>query len=209
LQDDDASSGRPSKLEIRTDIHGDTVVQGLVAVEVKSFEEVEQIWEECIAEKARRIDEQGLDHRQYDASSHVIATLRVKSMNITTGVGTIGKIQFVDMAAAYLIPRGASQDNEVNLLVNPSNWRFANRSIETFSECMEARMQFERSVPYRNSTVTHLLRDSLEGDTKVLVIACVSCDPKDINETVATLKFASRMRRVTIGKATKHLLCPN
>jgi kinesin family member C2/C3 len=209
LQDDDASSGRPSKLEIRTDIHGDTVVQGLVAVEVKSFEEVERIWEECIAVKARRIDEQGLDHRQYDASSHVIATLRVKSTNITTGVGTIGKIQFVDMAAADLIPRRASQDNEVNLLMNPSNWRFANRSIETFSECMDARMQFERSVPYRNSTITHLLRDSLEGDTKVLVIACVSCDPKDINETVATLKFASRMRRVTIGKATKHLLCPN
>lgn len=205
--DDDASSGKPSKLEIRTDIHGDTVVQGLVAVEVKSFNDVTCIWKECLEVKARRLQEQGLDEELYDASSHVIATLRVKSLNIATGIGTIGKIQFVDMAAADTVPRrSSSQDAEVNSFANQSDWRFVNRSLETLSECVEARMQYDRSVPYRNSTLTHLLRDSLEGDTKVLLIACVSSDPKDIDESVATLKFASRMRRVTIGKATKHTL---
>jgi kinesin family member C2/C3 len=208
-QDDDASSGRPSKLEIRTDIHGDTVIQGLVAVEVKSFEEVTRIWEECLEAKTRRLEEQGLDQRQYDASCHVIATLRVKSSNIATGIGSLGKIQFADLAAADIVPRRSAQEVEVNSAANHNEWRFANRSLETLSECIEAKIQFDRSVPYRNSTLTHLLRDSLEADSKVLLIACVSSDPKDIEETIATLKFASRIRRVTIGKATKHTLSPS
>lgn len=207
--DDDASSGRPSKLEIRTDLHGDTVIQGLVSVEVKSYDEVTRIWEECLEAKARRLIEQGLDQRQYDSSCHVIATLRVKSSNIVTGIGSFGKIQFADLAAADIVPRHSAHDVEVNSFANQSDWRFVHRSLETLSECVEARMQFDRSVPYRNSTLTHLLRDSLEGDTKVLVIACVSSDPKDIEETMATLKFVSRMRRVTIGKATKHSLNPS
>ena len=213
--EDDASSGKPSKLEIRTDIHGETVVQGLVSLEVNSFEEVCQIWEECLVTRARRMEEQGLDSKQFDSSSHVIATLKVSSANIATGVGTVGKIQFADLAGADLVRRRtgstsgskSSQDAaESGSVGTQSEWRFANRSLETLSECVEARIQYHRSVPYRNSTLTHLLRDSLESDTKVLVIACVSSEPKDMVETASILKLASRMRRVTIGKATKHVL---
>ena len=90
--------------------------------------------------------------------------------------------------------------------MNQNDWKFANRSLETLCECIEARMQFDRNVPYRNSTLTHLLRDSLEADTKVILFACISTDPTQVNETVAVLKFASQLRRVIIGKATKHTL---
>ena len=52
-------------------------------------------------------------------------------------------------------------------------------------------------VPYRNSTLTWLLKDSLEtGKSFVTMLACVS--PCDVHhdETVATLKYAERARRV-------------
>jgi kinesin family protein C2/C3 len=203
--EDDASSSRPSKLEIRTDIHGETVVQGLVAVEVESFEDVCQTWEECLEARRKRIEEQGMDLKTYNSSCHVIATLKVTSANIATGSGTIGKIQFADLASADIIPRRPITDADQSSAGSIQNeWQFANRSLETFSECVEARLQFDRSVPYRNSTLTHLLRDSLEHDTKTLLIACISTDPNDIPETIATLKFASRLRRVNVGKATKH-----
>jgi Kinesin motor domain len=220
---DDTSSGRPSKLEIRTDIHGDTVIQGLVTVEVNNIEDVLRLWHECLSVKARRLEEQGVDVKQYDAANHVIATLRVKSSNIATGTGTIGKIQFVDLAAADIIPREShaspSQQvtesiadinndftNTTTSFMNHNDWKFANRSLDTFCECIEARMQFDRNVPYRNSTLTHLLRDSLESDTKVLLFACVSSDPNHVHETIPVLKFAAQLRRVIIGKATKHTL---
>jgi kinesin family protein C2/C3 len=213
--DDDASSGKLTKLEIRTDLHGDTAVHGVLSVDVESFDEACKIWDECLEGRETRLAEQGLDAAEYEASSHVIATIKVMSANIATGQGSIGRIQFVDLAGADLVPRrGGKQvapsapDSLLSGVGNTNEWKYKNRSLETLNEVVTARSQFVRSVPYRNSTLTHLLRDSLEADTKVLLLACVSSDPKDMQETASTLRFASRMRRVTIGKATKHTVSP-
>jgi hypothetical protein len=214
-KDDDASSGKQTKLEIRTDLHGETVVQGLIAVEVSSFEEVCEIWNECIRHRRQRLVEQGLDPIPYEAASHTIATLKAVSSNIATGIGSIGKIQFVDLGGADLLPRTfdsaapkPQQSVFASVTGDKSEWKFANRSLETLNEVVVARSEFTRSVPYRNSTLTHLLMDSLEHDTKVIVFACVSSDPKDAQETAVTLRFASRLSKVTIGKATKHTVTP-
>lgn len=76
--------------------------------------------------------------------------------------------------------------------------------MATFSEVITARSQFQRKVPYRNATITHLLSDSLEADTKVVLVACVSSDLQDLQETACALKFAQTVRKVIVGKATKH-----
>jgi hypothetical protein len=51
-------------------------------------------------------------------------------------------------------------------------------------------------VPYRDSKLTRLLQDSLGGNSKTVMIACIS--PADINfeETLNTLKYASRTRGI-------------
>ncbi|CAN8254809.1 unnamed protein product [Cochlearia groenlandica] len=51
-------------------------------------------------------------------------------------------------------------------------------------------------VPYRDSKLTRLLQDSLGGNSKTFMIACIS--PADINaeETLNTLKYANRARNI-------------
>jgi hypothetical protein len=51
-------------------------------------------------------------------------------------------------------------------------------------------------VPYRDSKLTRILQDSLGGNSRTVMIACVS--PADINfdETLNTLKYASRARNI-------------
>lgn len=210
---DESASTRMTKLEIRTDIHGDTVVQGLVSVVVNSFEDLISIWTDALTVRAQRILEQGIDIGEYEVASHVVATVQVTSTSIATGHGTSGKLQFFDLAGANLIPRQnvpykSTDDSVLASAPIHADWRFANRSLETLSEVVEARAQYSRSVPYRNSTITHLLRDSLEADTKVILFACISGDPEDLKETVATLHLASRMRQVNVGKATRHTISP-
>jgi hypothetical protein len=56
---------------------------------------------------------------------------------------------------------------------NEDKIHFCNKSIDALNDVVNARCQFDRSVPYRNSTLTHLLRDSLEADAKVLLLCCV------------------------------------
>jgi kinesin family protein C2/C3 len=107
--DDDASSGKLTKLEIRTDLHGDTAVHGVLSVDVESFDEACKIWDECLEGRETRLAEQGLDAAEYEASSHVIATIKIMSANIATGQGSVGRIQFVDLAGADLVPRRGSK----------------------------------------------------------------------------------------------------
>lgn len=54
-------------------------------------------------------------------------------------------------------------------------------------------------VPYRDSTLTKLLQNSLGGNAKTIMIAAVS--PADINydETVSTLRYADRAKQVSTG----------
>jgi hypothetical protein len=53
-----------------------------------------------------------------------------------------------------------------------------------------------RHIPYRDSKLTRLLQDSLGGNARTLMIACVS--PADVNfeESMNTLKYASRARAI-------------
>src|ERR1044072_3473159 len=51
-------------------------------------------------------------------------------------------------------------------------------------------------IPYRDSKLTRLLKDSLGGNAQTLMIACVSPAEFNLNETVNTLKYANRDRNI-------------
>jgi hypothetical protein len=206
-------SSKPTKLEIKINHNGETIVAGLLSIEVSSFEEVQEIWEACLCKRASRLAEQGVDFAEHEANSHVIATLKIASKNTSTGIGSTGKIQFVDLASSNVTQRRPTTPKKASIpeamfagVGNNKEWKFINKSMTTLSEVVHARSQYSRSVPYRNSTLTHLLSDSLEADTKVVMVACISSDLKDLQETACTLRFSQKMRKIIVGKATKHTL---
>lgn len=53
-----------------------------------------------------------------------------------------------------------------------------------------------RHVPYRDSKLTRLLEDSLGGNCKTTMLAMISPAPEALLETLSTLKFATRAKRV-------------
>jgi kinesin family protein C2/C3 len=180
-----------------------------MAIPVKTMKDVHNLWEECLSQRAARLMEQGADFQEYEATSHVIVTVNVISTNIATGVGTVGKIQFVDLAGSDLVPKrpvvggakGSKNTASDGLLAgvgNNSEWKFANKSLATLSDVVSARCQFMRSVPYRNSTLTHLLRDSIEADTKVLLVVCVSSDPKNLQVSPQFMQCADYPNSVSV-----------
>lgn len=210
-----ASSESRSKLEIRTNNEGDTIVQGQVSVPVRSFADVLHVWKQSMSLRAKIIKDEGLPTEAHDSSRHLIATIEIISTNLTTGIGTYGKLQCVDLAASDVTQRRESNgarskltgmDNILASLVDNSEWKFVNKSISTLADVVDARVNFSRNPPYRNSTITHLLRDALESDTKTLLLVCVKSDPKDIQDTANSLRLASKIRKVVIGKATKRFL---
>lgn len=51
-------------------------------------------------------------------------------------------------------------------------------------------------VPYRDSKLTRLLQDSLGGNSHTLMIACVSPADSNMEETINTLRYADRARKI-------------
>ncbi len=51
-------------------------------------------------------------------------------------------------------------------------------------------------IPYRDSKLTRLLQDSLGGNTKTVMIANVGPSGYNYDETVSTLKYASRAKNI-------------
>lgn len=49
-------------------------------------------------------------------------------------------------------------------------------------------------VPYRDSVLTWLLKDSLGGNSKTAMVACIS--PTDYDETLSTLRYADQAKRI-------------
>ena len=60
-------------------------------------------------------------------------------------------------------------------------------------------------IPYRNSKLTHLLSDSLGGNSKVVMMVNISPAVYNEGETVCSLNFASRCRNVELGQARKNV----
>ena len=51
-------------------------------------------------------------------------------------------------------------------------------------------------IPYRNSKLTRLLQDSLGGNTKTVMIAAISPADYNFEETLSTLRYASRAKNI-------------
>uniref|UniRef100_A0A3Q3IDQ1 Kinesin motor domain-containing protein n=1 Tax=Monopterus albus TaxID=43700 RepID=A0A3Q3IDQ1_MONAL len=51
-------------------------------------------------------------------------------------------------------------------------------------------------IPYRDSKITRILKDSLGGNSKTLMIACISPSSSDFDESLNTLNYAMRARNI-------------
>jgi hypothetical protein len=80
-----------------------------------------------------------------------------------------------------------------------------NKSLSALGDVIQARGAKQSHVPFRNSTLTYLLQDSLSQDSKTLMFVCISPVLYNSEESFCSLNFASRVRSVELGKATKNI----
>eukprot|EP00656_Telonema_subtile_P034347 TRINITY_DN38447_c0_g1_i1.p1 TRINITY_DN38447_c0_g1~~TRINITY_DN38447_c0_g1_i1.p1 ORF type:complete len:183 (-),score=28.22 TRINITY_DN38447_c0_g1_i1:16-564(-) len=76
-----------------------------------------------------------------------------------------------------------------------SNWfSDVGKGLYTLSETINAVADGRSQAPFRDSTLTQLMKSSLTGNTKVRMIANFSPLPSDFEESITTLRLAHRIR---------------
>ncbi|KAK7087618.1 hypothetical protein V1264_021644 [Littorina saxatilis] len=155
------------------------------------------------------MDADGLRNRQtgshglneFSSRSHSVLTVTIDSEtqpdteDENLYVTKRGKLSFVDLAGSEKVKDasggfggpGLSESNSIN------------KSLLVLGNCISHLGDAKRRqghIPYRDSKLTKLLSDSLAGNGITLMIACITPSSSNITETMNTLRYASRAKKI-------------
>ena len=68
--------------------------------------------------------------------------------------------------------------------------------ISKLAEQTPGKTKGEKFIPYRDSTLTWLLKDNLGGNAKTVMMATISPAADNYEETLSTLRYADRAKKI-------------
>ncbi|XP_056299566.1 kinesin-like protein KIF13A isoform X6 [Pseudoliparis swirei] len=171
-------------------------VDGLSQLAVTNFEDINVLMSE--GNKSRTVAATNMNEES--SRSHgvfsIIVTQTLYDLQSGNSGEKVSKISLVDLAGSERVSKtGAAGER----LKESSN---INRSLTTLG-CVISALADQSAgkgkakfVPYRDSVLTWLLKDNLGGNSKTAMIATVSPSADNYEETLSTLRYADRAKRI-------------
>ncbi|GBO07097.1 Kinesin-like protein KIF12, partial [Araneus ventricosus] len=168
--------------------------ENLFVVECEDAGDLEGVLDE--GRKNRQVRAHNMN--EHSSRSHTILILTLTSEvrdseDPTHYIRRYGKVFLVDLAGSEKTKKTNSRGETLKEANN------INKSLLVLGNCISALADPRKRsshIPYRDSTLTKLLADSLGGSGLALMIACVSPSRVNIAETLNTLRYASRAKRI-------------
>ncbi|KAB2030222.1 hypothetical protein ERO13_D05G208100v2 [Gossypium hirsutum] len=195
--------GKPP-IQIRESSNGVITLAGSTEVSVSTLKEMAACLEQGSLSRATG----STNMNNQSSRSHAIFTITLEQMhklNPVSGDGSpndimseeylCAKLHLVDLAGSERAKRTGSDGMRFKEGVHINKGLLAlGNVISALGD--EKKRKEGVHVPYRDSKLTRLLQDSLGGNSRTVMIACIS--PADINaeETLNTLKYANRARNI-------------
>lgn len=179
-----------AKLELKESSDKGVHIKNLSMHIVKSIADIERLM--VLGLKNRSVGETLMN--KDSSRSHSVFTIYIESAQ-TDAKGnqniTLGKLNLVDLAGSerqsktHATGDRLKEANKINL------------SLSALGNVISALVDGKSShIPYRDSKLTRLLQDSLGGNTKTVMIANVSAASDSYDETLGTLRYASRAKNI-------------
>jgi len=131
--------------------------------------------------------------------SHSIFQLKLVQADPKNSKKTIiSQLKIIDLAGSekFAISKDlTAEEKELRIAELTS----INSSLSTLGLCVSALTEPKRThIPFRNSKLTRVLSDTLSGSSKITFIVCISPSIESNNETLSTLQFASRAKKMVL-----------
>ncbi|XP_042300426.1 kinesin-like protein KIF6 isoform X1 [Sceloporus undulatus] len=125
---------------------------------------------------------------QASTRSHCIFTIHISSKEPGSATIRRSKLHLVDLAGSERVGKTGVGGQ---LLTEA---KYINLSLHYLEQVIIALSEKNRShIPYRNSMMTSVLRDSLGGNCMTTMIATLSVEKRNIDESISTCRFAQRV----------------
>eukprot|EP00434_Breviolum_minutum_P029684 symbB.v1.2.026241.t1/scaffold2606.1/size138328/5 len=127
--------------------------------------------------------------------SHAVFQLALEGTQAVGQGRCHGLLSLVDLAGSERVVTSNVQGERLK------EAQYINRSLSALGDVVEAlkRKRPGGHIPYRNSRLTMLLKDSLGGDAKALMFVNVSMCLGHLPETLSSLRFASKVHACEVG----------
>ncbi|XP_078326177.1 chromosome-associated kinesin KIF4-like isoform X2 [Crassostrea virginica] len=177
-------------LAIREDVNGQIKLPGLSEVTVQSFEETMN----CLQSGSSGRTTGSTAMNTHSSRSHAIFTLHIEQKK-KQDMDDVCKCKFhlVDLAGSERAKRTQAVGDRFKEGVNINKGLL---SLGNVISALGEESQARNHIPYRDSKLTRLLQDSLGGNSYTLMIACVSPADSNMEETLNSLRYADRARKI-------------
>merc|ERR1712025_783379 len=191
----DLLSGKPRREDTMVDIREDgnkgIKIPGLTETPISSVLEAMTMLEK--ASEGRVTAATAMNARS--SRSHAIFTLSVEAKPKSDPKSvTLSKFHLVDLAGSERQKKTKAKGDRLKESIN------INMGLLSLGNVISALGEENRGpnahIPYRDSKLTRLLQDSLGGNSHTLMIACVSPADSNLEETISTLRYADRARKI-------------
>uniref|UniRef100_A0A673LNA4 Kinesin-like protein kif7 n=1 Tax=Sinocyclocheilus rhinocerous TaxID=307959 RepID=A0A673LNA4_9TELE len=182
-------------IHIREDEKGNVVLSGVKECEVEGLDEVLSL-----LESGKTARHTGATQMNPNSSrSHTIFTVLIEQRRggSRAAAGTVqilsSKFHFVDLAGSERILKTGNTGERLKESIQ------INSGLLALGNVIGALGDPKRKgthIPYRDSKITRILKDSLGGNAKTLMIACISPSSSDFDESLNTLNYAKRARNI-------------
>lgn len=180
-------------LELRDDPIKGVTLAGATEITVESVEEVMNL----LYQGNKQRTTEATNANQTSSRSHAVFQINLsispKIKNITTEK-TVSKLSLIDLAGSE---RGTATENRGIRLREGAK---INQSLLALANCINAlgdKTKKGSFVPYRDSKLTRMLKDSLGGNCKTVMVVTISPASSQFEETLNTLKYANRAKNIT------------
>ena len=162
------------------------VIEGLSEVYLSSIDEFFEYVD--LSQSNRKVAETKLNHNS--SRSHCILILEVTQSFKKEKLIKKGTLNLVDLAGSEKV----SKTGAVGLTLEEA--KKINLSLSTLGNVIHALTHKSEHIPYRDSKLTRLLKESLGGNYKTSLI--VTCSPHSYNldEVISSLLFAKRVKTI-------------
>ncbi|RDY05563.1 Kinesin-like protein KIN-8A, partial [Mucuna pruriens] len=180
------SPGRP--LVLREDKQG-IVAAGLTQYRAYSTDEVMALLQQGNQNRTTEPTRANETSSRSHAILQVVVEYRIRdaAMNI---INRVGKLSLIDLAGSE---RALATDQRTLRSLEGAN---INRSLLALSSCINALVEGKKHIPYRNSKLTQLLKDSIGGTCNTVMIANISPSNLSFGETQNTVHWADRAKEI-------------